>query len=112
MTGVPIETDQDWAERERYWRARLRRLRFGVEPLAVQVEKYRKVTIVLSAVSAGIALMFLMIFSAFRRPDIGLVLIVVLFVPMISLAWLDFRTLAGRVAEYERERKKAKGKVS
>jgi hypothetical protein len=70
------------------------------------------VTIVLSAVSAGIALMFLMIFSAFHRPDIGLILIAILFVPIISLAWLDFRTLAGRVEEYERERKKAKQKVS
>jgi hypothetical protein len=112
MSHAPIETDQDWAERELYWRARLRRLRFGAEPLAVQVEKYRRVTIVLSAVSAGIALMFLMIFSAFRRPDIGLILVAILFVPMISLAWLDFRTLAGRVDEYERERTKAKEKVS
>jgi hypothetical protein len=112
MSHAPIETDQDWADRELYWRRKLRRIRFGVEPLAVQVEKYRKVTIVLSAVSAGIALMFLMIFSAFHRPDIGLILVTVLFAPMIGLAWFDFRTLAGRVAEYERERKKAKDKVS
>ena len=109
MTGIPAETDRDWSERELYWRSRLRRLRFGVEPLPVQVERYRKVTIALSAVSAGVALMFLMIFSAFRRPDIGLILIAVLFVPMVSIAWLDFRKLAGRVDEYERERERRNG---
>jgi hypothetical protein len=112
MRHPSIETDQDWADRELYWRRKLRRLRFGVEPLAVQVEKYRKVTIVLSAVSAGIALMFLMIFSAFRRPDVGLILIAILIAPIIGLAWLDFRTLAGRVAGYELERKKAKDKAA
>jgi hypothetical protein len=109
MTRAPFETDHDWAEREVYWRARLHRLRFGAEPLGVQLEKYRKVTVVLSGVCGGIALIFLAIFSAFRRPDVGLVVDLVLFVPIVGLAWLEYRSLARGVAAYEAERK-AKGK--
>lgn len=105
MSHAPIDTDQDWAERETYWRTRLRRLRFGVEPLAEQLEKYRKVTVVLSAVCAGIALIFLMIFAAFRRPDVGLILDLALFVPIVGLAWREYRALARGVAAYEAERK-------
>src|ERR1700738_2537228 len=97
MNHSQIETDQDWADRELYWQSKLRRLRFGVEPLPVQVEKYRKVTIVLTAVSACMAMMFLALFSAFRRPEIGLIIDVAFFVPIIGLAWLDFATLAARV---------------
>ena len=107
MSRAPIETDQDWAEREVYWRGKLRRLRFGVEPLTVQLEKYRQVTIVLTCVCIGIALMSVMIFGAFRRPDIGIVVDLVLFVPIVGLAWLEYWSLAGRVAAYEAERKKA-----
>jgi hypothetical protein len=107
MTRAPIETDKDWAERELYWRAKLRRLRFGVEPLAVQLEKYRRVTAMLSCVCAGIAAMFLAIFSAFHRPDVGAAVDLVLFVPIVGIAWLDYRALASRVAAYEAERKKA-----
>ena len=101
---APIESGKVWSDRERYWRRKLRRLRFGVEPLAVQLEKHRKVTVALSCVCAGIALMFLMIFTAFGRPDVGAIVDLVLFVPILGLAWLDFRTLATRVAAYEAER--------
>ena len=107
MSRAPIETDEEWAERERYWRGKLRRLRFGAEPLAVQLEKYREVTVVLSCVCGGIALMFLAIFAAFRRPDIGAAVDLVLFGPIVGIAWGDYRALAGRVAAYEAERKKA-----
>jgi hypothetical protein len=102
---MPRVTDNglDTSERELYWRRKLRRLRFGVEPLAVQLEKYRKVTVALSYVCAGIALMFLMIFTAFGRPDVGAIVDLVLFVPIIGLAWVDYRTLAARVAAYEAE---------
>ncbi|HEY2156009.1 MAG TPA: hypothetical protein VGH33_10290, partial [Isosphaeraceae bacterium] len=50
-----------------------------------------------------IALMFLMIFTAFGRPDVGAIVDLVLFVPIIGLAWVDYRTLAARVAAYEAE---------
>ncbi len=100
---LPIASGKDGAERERYWRRKLRRLRFGVEPLAVQLEKYRKVTVALSCVCAAIALMFVMIFTAFGRPDVGAIVDLVLFVPIVGLAWLDYLTLASRVAAYEAE---------
>jgi hypothetical protein len=105
MTGEPSDTDQDWSERELYWRSKLRRLRFGVEPLRVQVEKYCRVTITLSSVCVIIAVMFLTIFAAFGRPDVGLVVVLVLFVPIVGLAWLDYWKLAARVAAYEAEKK-------
>jgi hypothetical protein len=97
------DNDGDWSERELDWRRKLRRLRFGVEPLGVQLEKYRRVTVALSCVCAGIALMFLMIFTAFGRPDVGAIVDLALFVPIVGLAWLDYRTLARRVAAYEAE---------
>jgi len=99
MTGPSAETDRDL-----YWRKKLRRLRFGVEPFAVQLEKYRLVTLALSAVSAVVAALFLMIFAAFRRPDIGLIVDGLLIAPIVAIAWGDYRVLAGRVAAYEAER--------
>jgi hypothetical protein len=91
-------------EREKRWRKKLRRLRFGAEPLEVQVEKYRRTTIALTVVPSFIGLMVLAIFTAFRRPDIGLVAVLVIFMPMISLAWFDFWLLARRVEHYQREK--------
>jgi hypothetical protein len=105
MTRPPIDTDQDWAERELHWRRKLRRLRFGVEPLGAQVEKYHRVTVALSIVCGVIALMFLGIFAAFSRLDVGLVVVLVLFVPITAIAWLDYRRLAARVGAYEAEKK-------
>src|SRR4051794_6266091 len=102
----PIETDQDWADREVYWRGKLHRLRFGAEPLSVQVERYRRTTIALTVVASVVAAMFLMIFSAFRRPEIAVIIIGILLAPMVGLAWIDFRALRGRFEAYEAERKK------
>ena len=104
MNQAVIATDEDRAAREIYWRTKLRRLRFGAEPLRVQVERYRRVTIVLSVISGSVALGFLAIFSSFRRPDVALVLDAILFVPIVGLAWLDFGRLAKDVADYEAER--------
>jgi hypothetical protein len=90
--------------RELYWRKRLRRLRFGAEPLSEQVAKYRRVTVVLTAIVSVVALLFLLIFSAFRRPDVALVLDAVIFAPIVLLSWLDLRRLVRDVESYERER--------
>ena len=92
----PTETDQDWADREVYWRTKLRRLRFGAEPLWEQVEKYRLVTIALTCVAGGMAALFLFLFTAFHRPDIAGIIIGLFFVPIIGLAWFDFNTLRAR----------------
>ena len=103
----PTETDPAWTDRELDLRSKLRRLRFGAEPLGVQVERYRLVTIALTCVAAGIATIFVFIFTAFHRPDIAGIIIGVFFVPIVGLAWFDFTTLRRRVEEYEAERKKA-----
>ncbi len=102
----PIETDQDWADREVYWQTKLRRLRFGAEPLRVQVERYRLVTVAMTVVASVMAMIFVFIFTAFRRPDIAGIIIGGFFLPIIGLAWLDFLSLQSRFGAYEAERKK------
>ncbi len=89
--------------REIYWRKKLRRLRFNAEPLSVQVEKYRLSTKVLSAVIGGVSLMFLAIFTAFRRPDIALIFIAVVFGPIVALSWWDFKRLERNFVAYQKE---------
>ena len=58
----------------------------------------------LTLVSGTIALMFLTLFSVFRRPDIGLVVAGLLFVPISLVSWLDYRRLERRAAAYHAER--------
>jgi hypothetical protein len=103
----PASSKLDWPARERYWRWKLRRLRFNAEPLGDQVKKYRRATTVLTIVPAGIGLIFLGIFAAFRRPDVGLILSGVILVPIVAGAWLDYWRLARNVRAYERERSEA-----
>ena len=55
-------------------------------------------------VPAIIAMMFLSLFAAFGRADIGLVVVGVFFVPLILFAWLGYRTLERRAAGYLAER--------
>jgi hypothetical protein len=96
--------DEAWQARQRYWRHKLGRLRLGVEPLEEQLARYRRVTWMLTAVPLTIALMFLGLFSAFRRPDLGLVVASILFLPIVSIAWIDFGLLRSRATRYTRER--------
>src|SRR5512135_1798677 len=93
----------DWTARERYWRRKLGRLRLGAEPLEEQLARYRRVTWILTDVCAILALMFVGLFAAFRRPDVGGILALVLLSPIVALAWLDYGLLARRVARYTRE---------
>lgn len=93
----------DWQTRERYWRGKLGRIRLGVEPIEEQMAKYRRVTWVLTAVSLGLALIFLALFTAFRRPDVGAILAGILMLPVVSLAWLDYGLLRLRATRYLRE---------
>ena len=97
MTGT---TPEDRDKIERKWRTKLRRLRFNAEPLEEQVAKYRRVTIVLSVIPCCIAAIILAIFTAFGRPDVGLVGVLILFVPVVSIAWIDHLILARRVRQY------------
>jgi hypothetical protein len=91
-------------DREIYWRTKLRRLRFGSEPLAQQVAKYRRATIALSVVAGVVALMFLGIFTAFRRPDIALLMIAVVFCPILLISWRDLKKLERDYTAYEAEK--------
>jgi hypothetical protein len=96
-----------WSERERHWQRKLGRLRLGAEPLAEQLERYRRVTWALTIVPGVIALIFLALFTAFGQPLIGLALVLLLPAPIVAGAWLDFRRLQRLVTQYEQERRAA-----
>jgi hypothetical protein len=97
-------SDEAWQARQRYWRRKLGRLRLGVEPLEDQLARYRRVTWMLTAVPLAIGLMFVGLFAAFERPDVGLVLVSILLVPIVAIAWLDYGLLRLRAGRYTRER--------
>ncbi|HEX8199916.1 MAG TPA: hypothetical protein VF590_05475 [Isosphaeraceae bacterium] len=97
--------DPGWAERERYWRRRLGRIRLGAEPLEQQLARWRRVTWALTAVSALIAAMFVALFAAFRAPAIGAIVAGVLLLPIVVAAWLEDGSRRRRVAAYLRERR-------
>jgi integral membrane sensor domain MASE1 len=101
--NVDAVADPEWSARLQYWRRKLRRLRLEAEPLEVQLARYRRVTWALTAIPLAIALMFVALFSAFRRPDVGIVLALILFAPVIAVAWVDDGVLRRRAALYGRE---------
>jgi hypothetical protein len=94
------ELETRWRTREQEWRRKLGRLRLGVEPLDEQLARYRRVTWALTAVPAIIAVMFLGLFTAFGRSDIGAVVVAILFGPIIAFAWLGFKKLERRANAY------------
>ncbi|MFO0953649.1 MAG: hypothetical protein U0835_21340 [Isosphaeraceae bacterium] len=94
---------EDWEARQRYWRRRLSRLRFGAEPLEAQVERYRRATWVLTAIPAAIAVFIITLFSLFGNLKVGAVLAAVLFLPIVATAWIDFARLNRGVQAYLRE---------
>jgi hypothetical protein len=107
------ELEARWRNREQEWRRKLGRLRLGVEPLEEQLARYRLVTWALTAVPAIIAVMFLGLFTAFGRPDIGALVVVILFGPVIAFSWLGFKRLERRanaylaeLARFENERRR------
>jgi hypothetical protein len=97
------ELEEKWSSAQRQWRRRLGRLRLGVEPIEEQVERYRRVSLTLMAVQGFMALFFFTLFSVFGRPDIGLVVVAVLFVPMIVSSWLGFKRMQWRANTYQVE---------
>jgi hypothetical protein len=94
------ELETRWRTREQEWRSKLGRLRLGVEPLDEQLARYRRVTWALMAVPAIIALMFLGLFTAFGRPDVGALVILILFGPVIAFSWLGFKKLESQANAY------------
>jgi hypothetical protein len=77
-----------------------------VEPLEIQLARYRRVTWALALVSGTMSLMFLTLFSAFGRPDIGLLVAGFLFVPVGLFPWIGYARLKRRAGAYLAERAK------
>lgn len=96
--------DPNWEARMIFWQRKLGRVRLGVEPVEEQVNRYQRVTWVLTALSACVALMIVALFSAFRRPDVGIIVAIIMFVPVVTTAWIDHGLLRLRVARFARER--------
>jgi hypothetical protein len=89
-----------WRAREDLWRRKLGRLRLGVEPIEEQLARYRRVTWALTAVPAGLAIMFFTLFAIFGHPLVGLVLDGVLLLPIMLGAWADYGWMAFRARRY------------
>ena len=83
------------------WSRRLGPLRLDAEPLRVQLERRRKVSLGVTGVSLIVSALFLQIFFAFSAPLLGLAVVSALLGPVIAGAWLEYRGLKRRVAEYE-----------
>lgn len=105
---TPQRPDGDaWASREHAWKQKLGRLKLGAEPLEDQLARYRRVTLVLTAIPALLSLMFVALFAAFGRPDVGVILAIVLFAPIVAVAWLDQGLLERRARAYLREQRES-----
>jgi hypothetical protein len=98
------DLEAQWRSREARWRTKLGRLRLGVEPIEEQQARYRRVTWTLTAVPTLLGLMFLTLFGVFGRPDIGLIFVSIILVPIVVGAWIDYVLLASRARRYLAER--------
>ena len=87
-------------ERRVYWARKLRRLQLDAEPIEEQLARYKRVTWALTVIPSIMALMFIALFSAFRRPDLGLLVALVLFGPVVTIAWLDYKALERNARAY------------
>jgi hypothetical protein len=92
-----------WRLRQSYWKRKLGRLRFDAEPIEEQLARYRRVTWVLTAIPAGLAIMFLALFAVFGRASIGLVVVSVILLPIVLGAWFDHWLLTSRAHRYLEE---------
>ena len=72
------------------WRVRLARLSPYTIDIEEQLVQLRKLTIVLTIVPGFMATLILVLFTIFGRPDIGLVVILIIFGPIIGIAWRDY----------------------
>lgn len=72
------------------WRVRLARLSPYTIDIEEQLEQLRRLTIVLTIVPGFMASIILVLFTIFGRPDIGLLVILIIFGPIIGIAWRDY----------------------
>jgi hypothetical protein len=104
VASARSELETRWRLREQEWARKLGRLHLGVEPIEEQLARYRRATWALTVVPGLIALTFLTLFTVFGRPDIGLIVVGILFIPIIAFSWLDFLRLERRARAYLQER--------
>lgn len=90
----------DWPSRQREWQRRLPRLRLEAEPIEEQVERYRRATIALSVITAGIAAIILILFTLFGAPWFGVFLSLLPAGAVISAAWRSHQRLRHASAQY------------
>jgi hypothetical protein len=100
---TPTDGDPEWDARLAYWRRRLGRVRLGAEPVEEQLARYRRATWLVTAIPLSLAVFFVTLFAAFRRPDVGAWVSAVLFAPVVALAWLEDALLRRRAFAYLRE---------
>ena len=93
-----------WTSRTKYWARKLGRLRLDVEPIEDQLTRYRRVTWVLTAIPAFLSTVLFTLFTVFGRPDIGAIVAALLFLPIVSGAWLGYYLLQRRGRRYLAER--------
>lgn len=65
-----------------------------------QLERLRQLTIVLTVVPGIMATIILVLFTIFGRPDIGLLAVLLIFGPIIALAWYDYLRIARQAHLY------------
>jgi hypothetical protein len=103
-TNLPASPNDEletlWRARENKWRRKLGRLRLGVEPIEEQLARYRRVTWALTVVPLVLGVMFISLFTVFGHPEIGLVFVAILFLPIVLGAWFDHALPANRARRY------------
>jgi len=97
------DLDERWRGRRAQWGRKLGRLRLGVEPLGTQLDRHRRVSWAISAVAGGMATFFIALFSAFGRPDVGLIVAALFPAPIIAASWIGYLRLARRARTFESE---------
>jgi hypothetical protein len=67
------------------------------EPIEAVLARRFKVTLALTVIPSIIGLNMLLIFASFGRPDIGLIVVGLLFLPVVVLAWREYLVLRSRL---------------
>jgi hypothetical protein len=101
----------DWSSRQREWQRRLPRLRLEAEPIEEQLDRYRRATIGLSAVTAAIAGIILIVFTLFGAPWFGLLLSLVPAGAVIGAAWRSHQRLRLAAVQYLLDRETAQART-
>ncbi len=86
--------------RQFYWQSQLRPIRLGAEPVADQIRRRMLVNAAGSVCVALIGLIFLGIFAAFGRSDLGLIIAGTLFAVGIVGNWIVYFRLRRRMRAY------------